>query len=380
MINRNILKSSVIIFSSLFLSINALFLTSCDGVSRVQHEGLLKDIYNDYFSVGAALSSNDFKNLDDLLPHYNSVTAMYEMKWGHLEPSEGYNYYNQADNFVKFAEARNLGIRGHTLVWYRNVPNWFINKKPSKEQALSYMQEYINKTIAHFKDAPIYAWDVVNEVLHDSITQEQLDSGNLYRNAIDDAKHFNRANVFDWYSTCGDDFIEIAFKTAEQACIDNGLSDMKLFYNDYSLNDPLKRDACVEMIQELLDNDVKVDGIGMQSHYYLSSYLSNKKKWIDNFDAAIKAYTGLGIEVQITELDIDPGVEELDEKTEKQQAEMYGKIFDVCRKYSTPWKEGAGTVTNVTTWGVIDNSNGGNKYIFDQSHQEKEAFKAITYF
>ena len=56
-----------------------------------------------------------------------------------------------------------MGGRGHTLVWYRNVPEWFIIKEPDKEQALSIMSEYIADTMAHFKDAPIYAWDVVNE-------------------------------------------------------------------------------------------------------------------------------------------------------------------------------------------------------------------------
>lgn len=382
--NLLIKLTSVIISIIFFICIGILY-CSCGGsegeeIPRTQHEGYLKDIYKDYFTVGAALNSEDYESNADLLSHYNSVTAMYQMKWGHLEPEEGNRYYRQADKFIEYAKELGMGVRGHTLVWYRNVPDWFINKNLSKEQALEYMNEHIEETIAHFKDAPIYAWDVVNEALHDNITQEWLDSGNLYRNAIDDKKHFERDNVFDWYSLCGPEYIEQAFKSAEAACKANGLDDMKLFYNDYMLNVPPKRDACVKMIKGLLDKGIRVDGIGMQSHYTLSSYLKDKDGWIKNFEAAIKAYTDLGLEVHITELDIDPGVSVLTEEVEKQQAEMYGKIFDVCRKYSKPWREGSGKVTNVTTWGIADSKENGSKYIFDNARQPKEAFNAITYF
>ena len=373
-------KMLSVVVAAAFFFCAIMYFSACGGNPKIQHEGYLKDIYADYFTVGAALNSQDFKAYDDLLGHYNSVTAMYEMKWGHLEPAEGQKYYRQADSFIESASQAGMGVRGHTLVWYRNVPEWFIIKEPDKEQALSIMSEYIADTMAHFKDAPIYVWDVVNEALHDSITQERLDSGNLYRNAEDDASHFDREEVFDWYGVCGKDYIEQAFIAADEACRENGLEDVRLFYNDYLLNLPLKRQACVIMVKGLLDKGVRVDGIGMQAHYMLKDYLNDKDGWVADFDQAIRAYTGLGLEVHITELDIDPGTDSLDEQTEREQAEMFGRIFDVCRKYSTPWKEGAGTVTNVTTWGVTDSSYSGCKYLFDQNHQPKQAFDAVTYF
>lgn len=373
---RSIKKYAAFMLAVIFLFSAAILTSSC----RQQREGYLKDIYSEYFKIGGALNSGDFTKMDDLLSHYNSVTAEYEMKWGKLESKKGTYDYSRADKFIEQAAKRNIGVRGHVLVWYRNVPDWFINMKPTKEQALSIMTEYIGNTIRHFGGASIYAWDVVNEALHTNITQEQLDSGNIYRNAVVDASQFDREAVFDWYSTCGVDFIETAFITADSVCDANGLENIKLFYNDYSLNQPLKREACIRLVSNLLDKGIRVDGIGMQAHYSLGSYLSDKKGWIKNFEESVKAFTGLGVEVHITELDIDPGVETLTEETELLQAEMYGKIFDICRKYSDPWKKGAGTVTNVTTWGIADSSGSGRKFLFANDHSKKKAFDSVTYF
>lgn len=379
-------KTLSVVVAAAFFFCAIMYFSACGGNPKIQHEGYLKDIYADYFTVGAALNSQDFKAYDDLLGHYNSVTAMYEMKWGHLEPAEGQKYYRQADSFIESASQAGMGVRGHTLVWYRNVPEWFfIIKEPDKEQALSIMSEYIADTIAHFKDAPIYAWDVVNEALHNSITQERLDSGNLYRNAEDDASHFDREEVFDWYGVCGKDYIEQAFIAADEACRENGLEDVRLFYNDYLLNLPLKRQACVIMVKGLLDKGVRIDGIGEQAHYSLNSYLQDKDGWLNNFELMIQKFTELGVDVQLTELEITVNGGEngqLTEQQEKDQAEMYGEIFRICRKYSNkyePWKEGAGKVTGITFWGIADTTDSFSR-IFNADQTPKAAVEAIMTF
>ena len=366
-----LLASGVLIFGG------SLFSACADDAQR--HYGLLCDIYSDYFKIGAATSSDMLNHEKDLLANFNSITSTYEMKWGVIEPQSSKYNYGGADRLLQWASEQNISVRGHCLVWYRNVPDWVAETAVNKETALALIDSHIRKTMTHFGGENIYCWDVVNEALHDNITKEQLESGNIYRNAKDDERHFARDGVFDWYAACGSDYIARALKTADQVCDENGYTGMQLFYNDYLLNQPLKRDACIQMVKELRAEGVRIDGIGMQAHYSLSSYTSDKRGWIKDFEAAVRAYTELGLDVNITELDIDTGEKKLSEKTEKLQAEMYGKIFDICRKYSKPWKNGAGCITGVTTWGVKD-SDGNCKYLFDSDGNPKAAIDEITYF
>lgn len=375
---KNLFKSAFALLASGVLLLGGSVFSACADDAQ-HHEGLLCDVYSDYFKIGAATSSGSLKYEEDVLTNFNSITSTYEMKWGALEPQSGKYTYGGADRLIQWASEQDVSVRGHCLVWYRNVPDWVTEAAVDKQTALDLIDSHIRKTMTHFGDENIYCWDVVNEALHDSITEEQLESGNLYRNAKDDERHFAREDVFDWYAVCGDDYIAQAFRTAAQVCDENGYTEMQLFYNDYLLNQPRKRDACVQMVKELQAEGVRIDGIGMQAHYSLSSYTSDKKGWIKDFEAAVKAYTGLGLDVHITELDIDTGEKQLSEETEKLQAEMYGKIFDVCRKYSKPWKSGAGCVTSVTTWGVKD-SEGNCKYLFDAEGNPKAAVNEITYF
>lgn len=107
------------------------------------------------------------------------------------------------------------------------------------------------------------------------------------------------------------------------------------------------------------------------------------------------------MDVQLTELDLsiyawqEPGIKPFDESLEQEQAKLYGEIFRILRKYSTPWKAGAGVVTGATFWGVADdytwldsqNQAGGSSadrkdypLLFDIYHQPKKAFYAVFNF
>ena len=134
----------------------------------------------------------------------------------------------------------------------------------------------------------------------------------------------------------------------------------------------------------------------MQGHYKMPTFK------LDNFEESIKTFTGMGLDVQLTELDLsiyawqEPGEKPFNESLEQEQAKLYGEIFRILRKYSTPWKEGAGVVTGATFWGVADdytwldsqNQAGGGSsadrkdypLLFDIYHRPKKAFYAVFDF
>ena len=129
--------------------------------------------------------------------------------------------------------------------------------------------------------------------------------------------------------------------------------------------------------------------------YKLSDYLADPQKFIEGFEESVKTFTGLGLDVHVTELDIrvyendgdPPAFDSLPLSVELQQAEMYADIFEVLREYSLPWKDGAGCVTNVTVWGAADDSaawdtEAHKEYplLFDEEHRPKEAYYSIISF
>lgn len=52
------------------------------------------------------------------------VTPGNGMKWQIVEPTQGVYDWSQADELVNFAHANRQLIRGHTLTWYNQLPDW----------------------------------------------------------------------------------------------------------------------------------------------------------------------------------------------------------------------------------------------------------------
>lgn len=352
----------------------------------------------DYFRIGAAVQAGKLNGgYGDLMKHFNSITPENSMKWKNLEGTEGTYTFNKsgdgADALVKWAKANDVGVRGHCLLWYKSLPSWLHDKfdgktysESVKASALGYIDRNIENVMKHFGD-DVYVWDVVNEALYNSVTSAKLDDktkgeyGDIWR--TNDNMPASGNDWVDWYKVCGGyEYIAHAFKKADEVRKANNLS-VELYYNDYGLTDPYKRQACLNLVQMLRDSGAPIDGIGMQAHYKLDSYTKDKATWLRNFENSVKAFVDAGLDVQITELDIRfEG--ELTDELETEQGEMYGKIFEICRKYAKTAVKAHG-VTGVTTWGVQDGCNGAwsdGKYplVFDTDKQPKKAFYEIMNF
>lgn len=354
----------------------------------------LRDKYAGLFPVGAAVMTYSLERYEDILPHFNSITAENDMKWRLLEKTEGQPDYTTADALVAWAKEHDTAVRGHCLLWYKSLPSWLPAKVTDKQTALDVIDSHIKETMTHF-GGDIYAWDVVNEALKNTVTQDQLERGEIWRTGTSEVVSTASNTAIDWYELCGEDFIKQAFRSADETRKELGLENIDLYYNDYSLNNPYKREACVRLVKMLQREGIAIDGVGMQAHYRLPNYTKDKQKFLKDFEDSVKAFTELGVDVQITELDIcvyasKDDKQEFDRlplEVESAQAEMFGAIFDICRKYATPWKEGAGRVSGVTTWGVADLNNAHNTamhreypLLFSTDKTEKRAYYEIIDF
>ncbi len=133
------------------------------------------------------------------------VTAENEMKPDATEPNQNQFNFTAGDRVYNWAVQNGKRVRGHTLAWHGQQPGWM--QSLSGSALRSAMINHINGVMNHYK-GKLYAWDVVNEAYADSGGGRR--DSNLQRT--------------------GNDWIEVAFRTARQAD-----PNVKLCYNDYNI-------------------------------------------------------------------------------------------------------------------------------------------------
>jgi endo-1,4-beta-xylanase len=334
--------------------------------------------YADYFPIGAAVDTKNY-NSSLLTKHFNSVTAEDQMKFDALEPSENSFSYGAADQIVDYARTHNMKVRGHTLVWHRQNPSW-VFANATKDTLLKKMKNHISNVMKHFS-GKVYAWDVVNEAI--------METGE-YRTG-NESKDEEKSQ---WYAIIGKSYVAEAFQYAHEAD-----PSAKLFYNDYYDYLPKKSDAIYAMLKELLDSGVVIHGVGMQCHLNIEPSTDNTNQayyqTVANLEEAIKKYSSLGLEVQVTEMDLSlyvPGVTytsatyytaaTFTSELQTKQADRYREFFELFRNYKD-------VITGVTLWGITDDNtwlsefSSGRKdfpLLFDANQQPKKAYYALVDF
>ncbi len=304
----------------------------------------LKKAFEKFFKIGAAISARNLytpAHMKLLTEQFNSFTCENDMKPMYMiDPvknrAEGAKYntspalcFDTARPYLEFAKKAGIAMRGHTLVWHNQTPEWFFHEEynpalpfASRELILERLENYIKGVLGFVQEeypGIIYAWDVVNE-------------------AIDE--HDMRNSV--WLKRVGRDFVLKAFEFARKYAAPG----VSLFYNDYETAEEWKRDLIIsEILKPLMERGL-VDGMGMQSHLLMDHPDPGA------YDRALRMYGALGLEVQITELDMhnnDPS-----DASMKALGERYAEFFRILLNAK---KEGAANITSVTFWNLLDENS-----------------------
>ena len=293
----------------------------------------LREVLAANFKVGAAVWEGDISgpHAELLKRHFNSITAEDAMKWERIHPTESSYNFGPAEALVNFAASNGMSVRGHTLVWHEQVPDWVFRDlqgqpmTPTPENKALLLQRldvHIRAVTTHFGDK-VYAWDVVNEVVDPS----QPDG--LKRNK--------------WYEICGPEYIDRAFIAARQAA-----PSARLFLNDFETTLPAKRFAIIKLIRDLRDRRIVVDGIGHQMHSSITSPTAAEVIETINTFADIP-----GLDNHITEFDMSiypNAVQTYDvipDAVLLRQGYRYRELFDAFRQLR-------GKISSVTFWGKAD--------------------------
>lgn len=127
-------------------------------------------------------------------------------------------------------------------------------------------------------------------------------------------------------------------------------------YNDYNTDGiNAKSTGIYNMVRDFKSRGVPIDCVGFQSH--LGTSLAG------DYQANLQRFADLGVDVQITELDVMTG---------GNQANIFGSVTRACLAVSR--------CTGITVWGVRDSDSWrgtDNALLFDRSGNKKAAYTSV---
>jgi endo-1,4-beta-xylanase len=337
----------------------------------------LKTAFKSDFLIGAALGTDYIleknKVANELIKReFSSITPENIMKAEVIHPGKGKYDFTLADKYVAFGKKNKLHIVGHALVWHSQLTS-YANAITNADSLRAFMQEHITTVAGRYK-GKIDSWDVVNEALEDD--------GSL------------RKSIF--LNLLGENYLKEAFDLAAAAD-----PTAELYYNDYNIEQPVKRAATVALIKKLQAYGTKIDGVGIQGHWSLMGAS------IEEIEASILEFHALGLKVAFTELDftvipnpwdlkgaevkqnfsdhegdpkMNPYTKGLPADVQKALTKRYEDFFRLMLKHKDK-------VSRVTFWGVNDGHSwlngwpikGRTNYplLFDRNYKPKPAYAAV---
>jgi endo-1,4-beta-xylanase len=338
----------------------------------------LKDVAPPALKIGVAVNQalsdeRDTAGVAIVVRQFNAISPENLLKWESVHPAPDRYNFEPADRYVEFGRRHGMFIVGHVLLWHQQTPAWVFaggeGKPADRETLLRRLHDHVSTVVGRYKGR-VGGWDVVNEALDDD--------GALRRTP--------------WLQAIGEDYLAKAFEFAHEAD-----PDAELYYNDYNLWKPAKRDAAIKLVLGLKAKGLRVDGIGEQGHWGID------EPPLQAIDETLAAIHAAGVQPLITELDMDvlprdPDMwgadlskkmqikaatniypDGLPEAMQQKLARRYADVFTLFLKHG---------VRRVTLWGLSDGMSWLNNFpipgrvnyplLWDRSLKEKPAFAAVA--
>lgn len=243
---------------------------------------------------------------------FSTLTPENVMKFDHIHPARESYSFCDSDALVSYAAANHMQVRGHTLVWHQQLPEWLSRGEFSREELIAILRDHIHIVVGRYR-GQIVAWDVVNEA---------FESDGSLRDTL-------------WLRGIGPEYIEMAFGWAHEAD-----PDALLFLNDFGAEGfGEKSDAIYNLLARLRKQGVPVHGVGLQMHLEAGKVSAGEVK------SNMQRLAALGLEIHVTEMDVRvalPATEEI----LKAQADTYRQVVGACVAVEA--------CRSITFWGVTD--------------------------
>ncbi len=275
--------------------------------------------------VGCAVDAARLRDMPDyaalVRSQANIIVGDNAFKFGTLRPTIQAFDFRDADTVADFAHSNGMKLRGHTLVWHKQMPAWF-DQHVTAANAAAVLTSHIAAVCDRYA-GQIHSWDVVNEAVE-----------------VNDGRPDSLRNT-PWLQLLGPGYIDTAFQSARKA-------DPRalLFYNEYGLEgedagSAAKRAAVLGLLHDLLKRGVPVDGVGIQSHIMAGhTYGPGLREFIQSAHQ-------MGLRVMLTELDVNDRELAL---TTSYRDSAVATTYDRYLRAALA----DGYVSGVITWGITD--------------------------
>ncbi|WP_258073676.1 endo-1,4-beta-xylanase [Arthrobacter sp. 08Y14] len=315
------------------------------------------------FNIGSAVAGGGHHETQDypdpftfdkeyrrqLAAEFNSVSPENQAKWEFIHPEKDVYRFAEMDSIVRFAQKNKQAVRGHTLFWHSQNPEWLEQGNFSKEELRGILKDHVQTVVGRYA-GKIQQWDVANEIFNDDGTLRTTE------------------NI--WLRELGPDIIADVFQWAHEAD-----PSAKLFFNDFGVEDiNPKSNAYLELIPRLQAQGVQVDGFAIQGH------LSTRYGFPDALQANLQRFDDLGLETAITEIDVRMDIVAGTEPTPEQlaqQADYYQRALKACLSVED--------CNSFTIWGFTDKyswvpvffAGEGEATVMEEDFTRKPAYYAL---
>jgi len=289
--------------------------------------------------IGFAASQSFYHRPDGALyadlarQEFTVVTPENSMKMDTINPLPGRYQFAATDNLIAFAESADMQVRGHPLLWHRQLPAW-VEQSPVTDRR-THQREYISRILERYADS-VSIWDVVNE---------PIDADGSLRNSI-------------WTEAMGESYIDEAFNQVR--ALD---ATATLLINEFDIAMAgAKFDGLMQLVDRMQTRGTPLDAIGFQMHLFSSFNTFDELR--ENFAAVANR----GLEIHITELDVSLAKGE----TLQAQADVYQQVVAICLEFEA--------CKAIQMWGFTDQYSFRSIFDplpFDRAYQAKPAYQAL---
>ncbi|MBR5344317.1 MAG: endo-1,4-beta-xylanase [Clostridia bacterium] len=231
--------------------------------------------------------------------------------WGRYEPTEGQTAERETMAAAKWLREKGVQVKGHPLCWHTACAPWLMQY--SNEEILRRQLERIHRDVTAFKGV-IDLWDVINEVVIMPVFDR-------YDNAITRiCKVLGRIRL-----------VKEVFTAAKEAN-----PDAVLLINDFNTSISYEN-----LLEGLLEADVPISAIGIQSHQHQGYW------GLEKLNNVLERFSRFGLPIHFTEntlisgelmpshiVDLNdwqveswPSTPEGEERQAREIAEMYSVLF-----------------------------------------------------
>jgi len=207
--------------------------------------------------------------VEKMLEIFNSITLPFY--WGRFEPEQGKPDTKRVLTAAKWLKDRGMSLKGHPLCWHTVTAEWLLNY--SDEEILRLQLERIERDVTDFAGV-IDIWDVINETVIMPIF-DRYDNG-ITRICKKEGQ------------------IELVRKVFDESRRAN--PNATLLINDFDMTTDYS-----DLITKLLDEGIKIDVIGLQSHMHQGIWPEEKTLEV------LERFSTFGLPLHFTEISLVSG-------------------------------------------------------------------------